>query len=48
MDQQLDIPIPRLILERLLTLLTKSYERNPIRQVKQVADMLRELLGEPA
>jgi hypothetical protein len=38
------IPIPRSTLERLLTILTKQYERQPNREVKQVTDMIHRLL----
>jgi hypothetical protein len=43
-----DIPIPRATLERLLVVLTKQYERQPTREVKQATDTLRTLLGHAA
>jgi hypothetical protein len=43
-----DIPIPRATLERLLAVLTKQYERQPTREVKQATDTLRTLLGHAA
>ncbi len=43
-----DIPIARATLERLLTLLTKQYERSPTREVKQATDTIRKLLGHAA
>lgn len=42
------IPIPRATLERLLAILTRSYERNPNREVKQATDTIRKLLDQPA
>ena len=38
------IPIPRATLEHLLTILTRSYERTPSREVKQATDTIRHLL----
>ena len=43
-----DIPIKRAILERLLTMLTKSYERTPNREVKQAADLIQRVLQQPS
>jgi len=43
-----DIPIARATLERLLAILTKQYERNPTREVKQATDTIKQLLGHAA
>jgi hypothetical protein len=43
-----DIPIPRATLERLLAVLTKQYERQPTREVKQATETIRRLLDQPA
>lgn len=40
------IPIPRDTLERLITLLSKQYERHPTREVKQATDTIRHLLAQ--
>jgi hypothetical protein len=42
------IAIDRATLERLLTLLARSYERTPMREVKQTMDTMRHLLDQAA
>ncbi|MDP9314035.1 MAG: hypothetical protein M3R24_24680 [Chloroflexota bacterium] len=44
-DEDGVMTVSKATLERLLVVLTKSYGRHPLREVKQVTDTLRHLLG---
>ena len=48
MNEQLEIPIPRDTLERLIALLLKQYDRQPSREIKQARETIERLLQQAA